>query len=243
MRNVFSFSRLTIAAILFFACTSCQKDDAVNVPITDSNARKSSSAITFYALADGLSLDKFSTTAPEKELNTSVITGLQPGEKILGIDFRPATGQLYGLGSTSRLYVINPETGAARAIGLGTFSPLLSGNIAGFDFNPTVDRIQVVTSAGQNLRLNPETGAVVAVDGTINGQPGAMLAGAAYANNVAGATTTTLYDIDLTLQKLFKQIPPNEGTLVEVGSLGLKLPVKVALIFLLKKALPWVCLK
>ena len=32
------------------------------------------------------------------------ITGLQAGEVILGLDRRSATGELYGLGSTSRLY-------------------------------------------------------------------------------------------------------------------------------------------
>jgi hypothetical protein len=39
--------------------------------------------------------------------NLVPITGLQPSESIVGIDFRPATGQLFGVGSTSRLYVID----------------------------------------------------------------------------------------------------------------------------------------
>ncbi|MEJ7767832.1 MAG: DUF4394 domain-containing protein, partial [Chitinophagaceae bacterium] len=43
----------------------------------------------------------------------------------------------------------------------------------------------------------------------------------AYTNNFAGATTTVLFDIDATMDKLFKQDPPNAGTLVEVGSLGI----------------------
>lgn len=178
--------------------------------------------MTFYALAGGVMIDKFSTSNPEYALNSVSISGLQTGEKILSIDFRPATGQLYGLGSTSRLYVINAETGVARAIGTGPFSPALTGSIAGFDFNPTVDRIRVVTSSGQNLRLNPETGTVAATDSNINGVAGAMISAVAYTNNVAGAATTTLYDIDITTQKLYKQLPPNNGTLVLVGDLGLK---------------------
>ena len=39
------------------------------------------------------------------------LTGLQPSETILGIDVRPKTGVLYGLGSSSRLYKIDPATG------------------------------------------------------------------------------------------------------------------------------------
>jgi hypothetical protein len=187
------------------------------------NNPKQTIDLEFYALAGGVKLDAFATRSPENVLRSVDISGLQPGETILGIDFRPATGQLYGVGSTSRLYVINPMTGAARMIGSGPFTPALSGSLAGFDFNPTVDRIRLVTSAGQNLRLHPETGAVVAVDGNINGAPGAMLAGAAYTNNVAGATSTTLYDLDVAGQKLYKQIPPNDGTLVEVGPLKLKI--------------------
>ncbi len=155
-------------------------------------------------------------------MNSASITGLQSGETILAIDFRPATGQLYGLGSTSRLYVLHSETGVARMIGSGSLTPALTGKLAGFDFNPTVDRIRVVTDQGQNLRLNPETGTVQVVDVNINGQPGARIAAVAYTNNLAGAATTTLYDIDIASGKLYKQMPPNEGTLVEVGDLKLK---------------------
>ena len=213
------------ALLLFFA--SCE--DNQSLIETDNNSGISSKKkieipiIDFYALADGSMIDKFSTANPEVALNSAFISGLQVDEKILSIDFRPATGQLYGLGSTSRLYVINPETGIARAIGTGPFSPALSGSIAGFDFNPTVDRIRVVTNTGQNLRLNPETGAVAATDGSINGVTGAMISAVAYTNNVAGAATTTLYDIDVTTQKLYKQLPPNNGTLVLVGDLGLQI--------------------
>src|SRR5262249_49922184 len=60
------------------------------------------------------------------------ITGLQSGESILAIDYRPVNGQLYGLGSTSRLYTINVATGAATQVGSGTFAVPLSGTAFGF---------------------------------------------------------------------------------------------------------------
>jgi hypothetical protein len=226
MKKLFNFRKVSVFALLLLVFSACQKDELlnlpINIPLPEAKVKPKDLDITFYALAGGVSLDKFSTDNPEKVLNSATISGLQSGEKILAIDFRPATGQLYGLGSTSRLYVINPETGVARMIGTAPLSPVLSGNIAGFDFNPTVDRIRVVTNTGQNLRLNPETGTVAVVDGTINGLAGAMIAASAYTNNVAGATTTILYNIDLSTQKLFKQLPPNDGTLVEVGPLSLK---------------------
>ncbi len=216
---------IVLLALLLFA--SCKKDYAVleDEPV-DTFSKKNNPDVVFYALAGGTVLDKYNAAAPETILNSAAITGLQSGEKIASIDFRPATGQLYGISSGSRVYVINAETGAARMIGAGPFTPALTGSYIALDFNPTVDRMRVVTSNGQNLRLNPETGAVAAIDGSINGQAGAMISEVAYTNNFAGAATTTLYDIDVVSQKLFIQTPPNAGTLTEVDSLHLKVTGK-----------------
>ncbi|WP_375417972.1 DUF4394 domain-containing protein [uncultured Hymenobacter sp.] len=227
MRTPYSVGRLAACATLLFALAGCNKDldDVTQNPTGStgiSDAKKAELTFDFYALAGGVQLDMFAGADPKRPVSSATISGLQPGETILAIDFRPATGQLYGVGSTSRIYVINPRTGAARAIGTAPFAPALAGTVVGFDFNPTVDRIRLVTADGQNLRLNPETGTVVSVDGDINGAGGARIAAVAYTNNVAGAATTTLYDIDVAGQKLYKQLPPNNGTLVEVGDLKLK---------------------
>lgn len=223
---------LGAAIILMIAVSSCNKEiDVITSSSTTETDRYNgsggwgSSNTDFYALSNGTQLDKFNSNNCYNNSpivsNSATITGLQSGETILGIDFRPATGQLYGLGSTSRIYVINPMTGVARMIGAAPFTPALAGTLAAFDFNPTVDRIRVVTNTGQNFRINPETGTTAATDGTINGQPGAMISAVAYNNNYAGATTTTLYDIDPVSNKLFKQDPPNNGTLVSIGLLNL----------------------
>jgi hypothetical protein len=217
-----SISSFIFLSILVFGFTACTKDNQIlpggDAEFTTSD-RSTAPDVVYYALADGAQLDKYSAAAPDEILNSAAISGLQPGEKILGIDFRPATGQLFGVGSTSRIYVIDPETGAATMVGATPFTPALEGGVTSFDFNPTVDRIRLVTGTGQNLRLNPNTGTVAVVDGTINGQDGAQIAGVAYTNNFAGATTTTLYGIDIVSEKLFAITPPNNGTLVEVGPL------------------------
>ena len=209
-----AFLPLLLSALFsFYACT-----DHREVPQPQTLPDR-----LFYVLNDANQLMQVNLRNTNSPVSTVALTGLQSGEKMLSIDFRPATGQLYGVGSTSRLYVINPMNGAARALGGGAFSPALNGEVVGFDFNPTVDRIRLVTSNGQNLRLNPETGGVVATDGDINGVPGVALAGSAYTNNVAGATTTVLYNLDPNTDQLYRQDPPNAGTQVPVGSLQLNI--------------------
>ncbi|GAB3498859.1 hypothetical protein GCM10027341_21120 [Spirosoma knui] len=184
------------------------------------NARLSADFM-FYVLTDDNRLVKLSTQNPSVSMGTTSITGVLNNERLMGIDFRPATGQLYAVSSGSRLYTINLMNGVATPVGNGPFTPAIMGDAVGFDFNPTVDRIRLVTQLGQNLRLNPETGTVMITDGPINGVPGAAVSGVAYTNNQAGVTTTTLYDIDPFADKLYRQNPPNDGTLAEVGPLGI----------------------
>ncbi|RYG05067.1 MAG: DUF4394 domain-containing protein, partial [Chitinophagaceae bacterium] len=147
------------------------------------------------------------------------ITGLQAGEQVLGIDMRPLNGQLYILGSSSRIYTVSAATGAAVAVGNSTFNIPLWGTGFGFDFNPVADRIRIVSNYGQNLRVHPETGEVTSLDGYLNpGTP--SVTAAAYTNNFFGATTTSLYVIDSETNMLYKQDPPNDGKLTAVGALG-----------------------
>ena len=226
MRKNLAIETIGICAICLLSLVSCKKEMTPGLPPADVVSStlpvKDRINIIFYAISGGTTIDKLSTV-DRLPISSATLMGLQPGETILAIDFRPATGQLYGVSSASKLYVINPESGATRMIGAAAFTPALETGVAAFDFNPTVDRIRLVTSSGQNLRLNPETGTVAITDKTINGVTGAMITGAAYTNNVAGAATTTLYDIDVTTQSLYKQIPPNDGTLELVGPLKLKI--------------------
>jgi hypothetical protein len=157
---------------------------------------------------------------------TSVpITGLQTGESIVGLDVRPANQVVYGVGSSSRLYTINPLTGVATQVGAaGAFT--LSGTSFGTDFNPVPDRIRVVSNTGQNLRINPNDGTLAATDTAIT-PAGNTMTGLAYSNNVSGAAVTTLYAIDTTLGQLstiggINGVPsPNGGVVTHLGSLGL----------------------
>ncbi|RYY57028.1 MAG: DUF4394 domain-containing protein [Chitinophagaceae bacterium] len=202
---------LAIAAISLFTLSSCDKND------DDRNNRPDK---FFIGLTDDGKLNLYNANRAETAESSVTISGLQSGEKILSIDFRPATGQLFGLGSSSRLYTINYGTGAATIVGAGPFTPAIAGDIANIDFNPTVDRIRLVSNSGQNLRLHPETGVVAFTDGAINGGSSPVITSIAYTDSKAGAATTTLFDIDMSTKKLYRQDPPNNGTLVEIGNLN-----------------------
>ncbi|NDJ15848.1 DUF4394 domain-containing protein [Myxacorys almedinensis] len=181
----------------------------------------------FVGLTDSSDLVFFNSNALNN-VTTVDVTGLQCHETLLGIDFRPNTGELFGVGSSDRLYTIDVTTGAATQVGSGTFAVDLDGKALGVDFNPVVDRIRVVSDAGQNLRLNPDTGAVVdsnpmmdgvQPDGNLNGATDSIVA-TAYTNSFTGTTSTTQYGIDAETDQLFIQAPPNAGTQTLVGALG-----------------------
>jgi hypothetical protein len=166
---------------------------------------------------NGTSLSRFDTGALGTVTSVPV-TGLQGGETLVGIDYRPADAQIYGIGSTSRIYRLNILTGAATQIGMaGQFT--LNGTAFGTDVNPLADRMRLVSNTEQNLRLNPADGTLTQTDTALN--PAGNVVAAAYSNNFAGASATTLYDIDSAAGTLLTQNPPNNGTLVTVGSLGL----------------------
>lgn len=218
MRNI-KHQLLIVLCVLSitFIFSSCKKDRGY----TDMEILTPGPDLNFYALSNDSKLLLINAKNPANIISQVNLSGLQSGETLMGIDFRPGTGQLYGVGSTSRLYVIDPKTGVARSLTTTPFTPALTGTAVAFDFNPTVDRIRLITSSGQNLRLNPETGTVAAVDGIINGVTNAKVTAAAYNQNKAGSTSTILFDIDVANDKLHKQDPPNDGKLVEVGSLGI----------------------
>jgi hypothetical protein len=100
----------------------------------------------------------FYSDAPGTILSSYGITGIQGGEQIRGLDIGPG-GVLYGLGSSSRLYTINPTTGAATAVGSG-LGVILNGSTFGFDVG-TAGTARSVSSLGQNLSITLGTGAGV----------------------------------------------------------------------------------
>lgn len=177
-----------------------------------------------YGVTAANNLITFNRAAPAKPCSSAPITGLSVGDAIVGLDIRPSTGLLYLLtnnGGTGATYLVNPVT--AQASGRTPLSVALVGSEFGVDFNPTGPvALRIVSDAGQNLRVpDVATGATV-VDGALNtAQGSAGASGAAYTNAAPGAASTTLYTIDPSSDRLRIQNPPNAGTQVDVGALGL----------------------
>ncbi|HET9505265.1 MAG TPA: DUF4394 domain-containing protein [Hymenobacter sp.] len=110
----------------------------------------------------------------------SNITGITAGQVLVGIDYRPNNGQLYGLGynaatGATQLYTLAPGASGTATVAtpvnttpltlnLGNANTGPSSKRIGFDFNPAADRIRVVSTNGRNYRLNPNTGGLAAQD-------------------------------------------------------------------------------
>jgi len=174
------------------------------------------SSRVFYATDTGNSLLRFSSDNPGR-LRARQITGLPAGVSIKGIDFRPASGDLYALGSDKVVYRLNPQTAIAVPAGKGfDLSPsILTGANNGFDFNPTVDKIRVTSDARENIRLNPDDGTLLSVDTPLT-PADVQIVGSAYTNSSFTAfatrpTTTELYAYDVggAIDRLWIQRPAN----------------------------------
>ena len=165
----------------------------------------------------GTNLLRFNSTTPGTT-TTVGLTAFNGSETLVGIDYRPATGQLYALGvnavaNTASLYLVDPQTGVTSGIGPnGSIAFLLADGVTpvdlpdpatsgyGFDFNPAVDRVRVTTGSGLNFRANPNNGQAidgdlantgVQTDGAINGL-------AAGSTGVSGASYTNSFGQPLT---------------------------------------------
>ncbi|MBK7426559.1 MAG: DUF4394 domain-containing protein [Saprospiraceae bacterium] len=185
-----------------------------------------------YGLTSNNNLVTFDTENPEIIRAVKGTAGIKAGERIVGIDFRPATSRLFALGynataQTASIYTIDTLSGALTIVGAGDISMNLGNGIVGFDFNPVVDRLRVVSQNGNNYRIHPETGVLVATDGVLayasgdtnNGATPNIVTGA-YSQSFNTTTATTLYNIDASLNILVTQVPPNDGILNTIGGLG-----------------------
>jgi Domain of unknown function (DUF4394) len=183
----------------------------------------------FYATDAANTLLQFSSNKPRK-LRAKQITDLPDGVSIKGIDFRPASGDLYALGSNKVVYRLNPRTAIAVPEGpsFDRVPSILNGdNTAGFDFNPTVDKIRVTSDARDNLRLNPDDGTLLSVD-TMLTPADVQVVGSAYTNSSFTATRPTVtelyaYDVSGNMDRLWIRRPANAGTLIMPISTGLSL--------------------
>lgn len=178
---------------------------------------------TLIGLTTDNRLTSIDGLAPGAASAPVAISGLTGGETLLGLDVRPATGDLVAASDQNRLYALSFDGSTASATLLSTLSVSLAGSTFGVDFNPVADRLRIVSDASQNLRINVATGAVT-VDGVLT--PAASIFGAAYTKSFGGTTSTALFYLDAGADRLLGTSDPNGGTLADVGALGIDVGIE-----------------
>lgn len=185
-----------------------------------------------YALSGNLNqLWRLDSSNPA---STTLVGQISPGggETAVSMDARPTNGRVYVLtrdaGGVGRLYRVDPTTAATQLQATLTADPTDATNpyaglpnvSYGIDFQPVVDRLRVVATDDSNMRVNPENGLVL-TDDTLSGyNANIAVAGVAYSNNLPGATTTTLYGYNFSLDDVVTINPPNSGIVNLVGDSG-----------------------
>jgi hypothetical protein len=183
-------------------------------------AHATARAVPVAGLTAGNKIILFDSDAPGTVFVRTFVIGLRPGERVVGIDYRTSTAQLYAVGSSSRLYMVDPVTGRATQVGAAPFTPPLDptpGLEFGVDFDPVSDKLRVVSDAGQSLLLDPDTGAaapspaLVYAPGDANAGQTPSVTAIAYTNNFRGAAAKTLYGLDWRRNTLVRIGQPSTG--------------------------------
>lgn len=200
---------------------------------------------TVLGLSGGNRLVYFQTDAPQNILANFKLKGLARRDALVGIDVRPATGDVYGFSLQGLTYRINVQNSTATPIGPPLAAPptgLREGSFFGVDFDPVADELRIVNDLTVNLRIDPDTGAVVDSNpttpgaqadsflkyqiGDVNFGQTPRIAGLAYSNNIPPVSATTLFGIDSERDVLVRQGSPDGtprspilGELATIGSL------------------------
>ena len=190
---------------------------------------QSAKGVALTGLTGGNTLVFFDSATPGS--TTSLGVSGVGSELLLGIDYRPADGQLYGITSTG-VFTIDSSGNAAR---VNTFSTTFNGGTtSGVDFNPAADALRIVGANDQNFGIGGGGRGATGVQtplayaaGDPNATANPTITAAAYTNSFAGPAgtlasprATQLYDIDSALNVLVLQNPPGSGTLTTIGNLG-----------------------
>ena len=183
-------------------------------------------AVTLLGLNSQNQLARIDTANIGAAVNMD-ITGLDAGDRFVGIDTRPKDGKVYGVTLSNKIYTIDELSGSASFVA-SLSSAVVQGNLGyGIDFNPVADAgtgasLRLISSAGGNFAVNAATGVVGNAANTI--APG--YTAVAYSNsspNQAGApASTALYYIDSNSDTL--AMAPgafNTPTITSIGSLGI----------------------
>ncbi len=86
--------------------------------VPNANAASSTEGLTAFALTSEQRILNIDVERPRPSFATRTLRGFTLDTEILGIDVRPATGQLIGLGDAGGVYVIDPTPGTGGDVTL-----------------------------------------------------------------------------------------------------------------------------
>lgn len=217
--HIQAFSSLLLG-ISLAACTQMTDPPTPPTPSTTFDE-------TAYALTMGGNALVVFGSAGDARLEVS---GLNENTTLLGLDYRPADGLIYLLGSDGQLYTLGTGEGAAAALTVvGTPQDYggLNGGVA-FDVNPQLDALRVIASSdGRNFVTDPDTGITTEYTPSAyeSGNPAPKVLATAYNNSVSPfpeEVITTQYSLEA-VQNSYAVQAKNEGTLTTLGTLELDL--------------------
>lgn len=182
-------------------------------------------AVTLVGLTSANQLARIDTANISGATNVA-ITGLAAGDRLVGIDQRPADGKLYGVSLSNKIYTLDEVSGAATFV-TALSSPVISASLGyGIDFNPAADfaggsSLRLVSSTGSNFAINAVTGVV----GNTANNIGSGYTAVAYTNAAIRPTSapasTALYYINASTDQLMTAPGAfNSPTIGPVGPLG-----------------------
>jgi Domain of unknown function (DUF4394) len=140
--------------------------------------------------------------------------------QVIGMDFRPADGQLYALADSGRIFTLNLTT--AQATLVSTMNPRFPGGVQSLlDFNPVVNAIRLQDTSDNNYAVVNNNGnlnqtaiqtklAYAAGDRFAGTDPN--ICGGSYTNNFVGAANTIFYAFDYNTNNFVTIAPPLTAT-------------------------------
>jgi len=167
--SLFAVSALAASAAL----VGCHNDTLGGTSGTPAGPVETGDTVALSASGNVVTFNRGSLA---KLVSDLPITGLQSGERLIGIDVRPQDKLIYGVSNQGNLYTLDDSTGAvtlkfALSAGAATTATCtggapglftgLSGSEFAFDFNPVADRLRVASDTRQDLRINVADGKVV----------------------------------------------------------------------------------
>lgn len=161
-------------------------------------------------------LVRFSVSDPSA---ITVIGPLDSAGDVVGLDFRPASGELFALTAMGELLLVDPMTAQTTQVTASIGE--LQGGRYDIDFNPAANALRLISSARQNFRMgSPALVEGAMMEALVDGKFGYLqgVVATAYTNVNPDQDGTQMYVISADSRTFYQQ-DPNVGLLTRIGGL------------------------